>query len=176
MAQFTREPARIDGWHAPTRIRITLSNRVVLRQESDMRKRPLCPSRIFSVALAVFFGWLHFGHSGYAADLIGAWSTDVSACKKIFVKKGGRLSIAADSDLYGSGFIIEGNKIRGKMADCTIKSRKEDGALTHLVTTCAGDAVIGTVQFSLKIDDENRLTRIFPGVSELDRAYFRCPL
>jgi hypothetical protein len=46
------------------------------------------------------------------------------------------------------------------------------GALTHLITTCAGDAVIGSVQFSLKIDDENRIRRIFPSVSELTECIF----
>jgi hypothetical protein len=125
--------------------------------------------------LAVLIGWMFFGSSGNAADLNAAWATDAAACEKVFVKDGNAISFAQDSDFYGSGIIIEKNRIRVKMAVCSIKSRKEESAVINLSLVCAGDALIANMQFSLKIDDDNRITRIFPGTPELNTSYFRCP-
>ncbi len=132
-------------------------------------------SRTPIAMFAVFVGWMLFGSSGHAADLTAAWATDAAACKKVFVKDGNTISFAQDSDFYGSGIIIEKNRIRGKMAVCNIHSRKEDGPVMHLILVCAGDALITNIQFSLKIDDDNRITRIFPRTPELNTSYFRCP-
>ena len=111
-----------------------------------------------------------------AVDLNGAWANDPSVCKQVFEKKNKTISITRNSDNYGSGFIIEGNQIRGKIAKCTIKSRKEDGPLLQLIASCSTDVALSTVQFSLRIDDENKLTRGFPGIPEMALSYVRCPL
>jgi hypothetical protein len=111
-----------------------------------------------------------------AFDLDGAWANDVSICNKIFEKKNNTISMTRDSDMHGSGFIIAGNQIRGKVATCTIKSRKEDGSILQLVATCSTDVALSTVQFSLKIDNENQMTRVFPGIPEMAMPYVRCPL
>ena len=111
-----------------------------------------------------------------AVDLNGAWANNASVCNKIFEKKNKTISITRDSDMHGSGFIIDGDRIRGKVATCTVKSRKEDGAMLHLVTSCSTDVALSTVQISLKIDSENQMTRVFPGIPEMAMPYVRCPL
>jgi hypothetical protein len=126
------------------------------------------------VALAILIGWLLFSFAGHATDLTAAWATNAASCKDVFVKKGNKISFADNSDLYGSGLIIEKNRIRVKMAVCSIKSRKEEGAIMHLTLVCAGDALIANMQFSLKIDNDDKITRIFPGTPELNTTYFRC--
>ncbi len=55
-----------------------------------------------------------------------------------------------------------------------IKTQKQDGEVLHLLALCANDVIFGTVQFSLRIQDDNQITRFFPGVSELDTKYYRC--
>jgi hypothetical protein len=112
----------------------------------------------------------------HAADITGAWATDASACNKIFSKKGGTISLTRDADLYGSGFIIDGNRIRAKIASCRITSRKEDGATVHLVASCATDIMLSSVQFSMKVIDQNRIARTYPGIPELETPYERCAL
>jgi hypothetical protein len=111
-----------------------------------------------------------------AADLTGAWANDTSACAKVFHKTGSRIAFARNSDAHGSGFIIEGNRIRGKMATCTIKARKQDGQIVNLVTTCSTDIAVETIQFMLKVVDQDRITRLFPGMPELEASYERCSL
>ena len=112
---------------------------------------------------------------GNAADINGAWTTDVAACKKIFVNKGNRISLTSDADLYGSGFVVDGTMICGKIATCKITSLKEDGSTLHLNAACATDIMMSSNQFDLKMVDNNKLVRAFPGIPEMDTPYYRCP-
>ena len=114
--------------------------------------------------------------ASYAFDLAGAWTDTPNECKKIFKKNGkDELSIRSGSGIYGDAFIVRGNSIIGNAAKCTIKSRKVDGPVTHLVATCAaGNVALSTFQFSYRIKDENTIIRIFPGIEELNTAYGRC--
>ncbi|MBV9236530.1 MAG: hypothetical protein JOZ94_11915 [Xanthobacteraceae bacterium] len=111
-----------------------------------------------------------------AADITGAWATDVRVCDKIFQKKGNALTLTSRSDTLGGGFIIEGNEIRGKTANCKIKNKKEDGDSVYLLATCATDIMLSDVEMALKIIDKDRVARFFPGLPELETPYYyRCP-
>jgi hypothetical protein len=111
-----------------------------------------------------------------AIDLNGPWATDASVCNRVFEKKGGTFSFVRDSDQFGGGFIVEGNKIRGQLQTCTIKARKEDGKVIHFIAACADDIMASSVQFSARIIDDNTIARIFPGMGDdLDIKYSRCP-
>jgi hypothetical protein len=112
----------------------------------------------------------------WAADITGAWATDVRACDKIFRKKGNVLTLANRSDTLGSGFVIDGAEIRGKTANCKIKNRREDGDVVYLLAACASDIMLSDVQMALKIIDKDRVSRFFPGMPEVSSPdYFRCP-
>jgi hypothetical protein len=137
---------------------------------------PMTFPRLLLATIAVIIGWMFSGLASYAADLTGAWASDAKACDKIFVKSEGKIAIANDADIYGSGFIIEQNRIRGKIATCNIIARKQDGAVTNLVAKCATDIAFENVEFSLRLDDENKITRLYTGIPELSVSYFRCPL
>ena len=109
-----------------------------------------------------------------AADITGAWASDASNCNKIFVKRGNSVFLAEEADLYGSGFVVEGRKIRGRAATCDIKTMKEDGSTVHLLAACATDIMLSNVQFTLKAIDQDRLMRLFPGMPEIQMPYERC--
>jgi hypothetical protein len=114
----------------------------------------------------------------YAFDLSGAWTTDVSACAKIFAKnKQNELSITGGSGIYGDSFIVGKNSISSPAGTCTIKSRKDAGQVHHLVAVCAaGNVALSTFQFSFRVKDNNNIVRIFPGIEELNVGYGRCVL
>jgi hypothetical protein len=120
--------------------------------------------------------WVALSANAPAADLTGVWASDASNCNKMFVRKGSSVVFAKNSDIYGSGFIIEGRKIRGPTARCDIKTTKEDGAMVHLLAACATDVMLSNVQLSLRVIDENRVARVFPGVSDMEMSFERCSL
>ncbi len=110
-----------------------------------------------------------------AFDLNGAWASAADQCAKVFTRQGGRLGFAEMSDVYGGGFIIDGDQIIGKFARCRIKARKDDGMNVNLIAACATDIMLSSVQFSLKELDANSVARLFPGIEEMEIRYRRCP-
>ena len=126
-------------------------------------------SFLASAVSLLFVGYTH------AANINGAWTSDVSACAKIFENKNGRISMTRNSDFFGGGFIIEGRELRGKVGTCHVKTRKDDGPTVQSLAECSTDIAISTNQFSLRMDGDNKLTRFFAGMPEMEMTYFRCP-
>jgi hypothetical protein len=110
-----------------------------------------------------------------ALDLNGAWAGDAGQCAKVFVRQGGRLGFTEMSEVYGGGFIIEGDQIIGKFARCRIKARKDDGMNVNLIAACATDIMLSSVQFSVRELDANSIARLFPGMDDMEISYHRCP-
>jgi len=119
---------------------------------------------------------LAVGCPAYAFDLNGAWATDAAVCDKVFVKKDNKVSFAHNSAEFGGGFIIEGNRIHGQQQSCSIKSRKDDPSSIHMLAACATDIMMGNVQLSAKIVNDDTILRYFPGMSDdLAMRFARCP-
>ena len=76
-----------------------------------------------------------FSASAHAFDLNGAWTTNDLNCNKVFVKKDNRISMTRNSDVFGGGFIVEGDQMRGQAKTCKITSRKEEGGVLHLIAS-----------------------------------------
>jgi hypothetical protein len=132
--------------------------------------------RKFAAVSALSFSWIASVSTVNALELNGSWATASSACGKVFIKKDGAISFRQDSDQYGGGFILEGDRIRGQMQTCTITRRKEEGNVVHMVAKCADDIVTSNVQLSAKVIDDNTIARIFPGMPEFTLSYSRCPM
>ncbi|TYL86675.1 hypothetical protein FXB40_41520 [Bradyrhizobium rifense] len=120
--------------------------------------------------------WIALGIPASALEINGAWATSPSSCSQVFMKKDGAISFRQDSDQYGGGFILDGDRIRGQMQTCTINRRKEDGNVIHMIAKCADDIMTSNVQFSAKIIDGNTIARIFPGMPEFTLSYSRCAM
>src|SRR5579871_6193462 len=110
-----------------------------------------------------------------AFDLNGAWATNPEQCNKVFVRKADGVALSYHSDLYGSGFVIDGKKVIGKTARCTINSTKEDGTTVSFLASCATEIMFDNIQFSLKIVNDDTVSRIFPGIPGMAVTYSRCP-
>ena len=95
------------------------------------------------------FTFLIFVSRADATKLEGAWANDQKVCSKIFVKSRNRIIMSSKADFFGSDFIIDGDEIRGKLSTCHIKTRRQDGAITYLLTECATDIALSQNQFSI---------------------------
>lgn len=119
-------------------------------------------SSVFSVAEAQAF------------ELTGAWATHADLCSQVFTAKDGKVGYTELSELYGSGFIVDGDRIRGKAATCTIKSKKQEGDSLELSAACASSVMTQDVRFNLKVIDDNTVARSFPEISGMSINYSRC--
>jgi len=134
-------------------------------------------ARRLLAATAVMFGLgIMLPVQAHAIDLSGAWATDAGLCSRVFTQKGKPVAFAELSDLFGSGFIIEGDRIRGKNARCAIKSRKQEGDNLELSAACATTIMTSNVVFSLKVIDDNNISRSFPEIPGMTIKYTRCTL
>jgi hypothetical protein len=131
-----------------------------------------------NVALAALLAAVCIVLPGPAAafDLDGAWATDGDNCAKVFVRKGAQVTFTDMSDVYGGGFIVEGDQITGKFGKCRIKAKKDEGKAINLIAACASDIMLSSVQFSLKEVDANSVIRLFPGMDGMEIRYARCPM
>lgn len=111
----------------------------------------------------------------FAFDFNGAWASDADNCAKVFIRRGAQVAFTDMSDVYGGGFIIEGDQINGKFARCRIKAKKDEGATINLIAACASDIMLQNVQFSLREVDANTVIRMFPGIGDMEIKYARCP-
>jgi hypothetical protein len=134
-----------------------------------------CNYRNAALAALLAGPYLAMPRSAAAFDLNGAWASDADNCAKVFVRKGGQLTFADMSDVFGGGFIIEGDQITGKFARCRIKAKKDEGKVINLVAACASDIMLQNVQFSLREVDANTVIRMFPGMEGMEIRYARCP-
>jgi hypothetical protein len=117
-----------------------------------------------------------FSSNARAFELSGAWASQPELCGQVFTRKGNEVLFAEMSDLYGSGFVIDGKRIRGKAAQCTILSTKQDGSDIELAAACASTIMTQNVQFSLKVLDDNTISRAFSEVPGMTIKYSRCKL
>jgi hypothetical protein len=132
--------------------------------------------RLLAITLTLF-GWIMLlPVPAHAIELTGAWATQADLCNLVFTKKGNQVVFAELSDLYGSGFIVDGDRIRGKAAQCTITSRKQDGDSLELAAACATSIMNQDLHFSLKVIDANNLSRAFSEVPGMTLKYTRCAL
>jgi hypothetical protein len=111
-----------------------------------------------------------------AFEMTGAWASQADLCNKVFAKKGNQVVFAEFSDLFGFGFIVDGSRIRGKTVKCTIKSSKQEGDNLELSAACATSIMTSSVGFSLKVIDDNNLSRLFPEIPGMTLKYFRCSI
>lgn len=111
-----------------------------------------------------------------AFELTGAWASQTDLCQLVFTKKGNQVVFTELSDLFGSGFIVDGDRIRGRSTKCTIKSRKQVGDSLELSAACATSIMNSSVRFNLKIVDDNSLDRLFPEIAGMTLKYSRCSL
>ena len=135
--------------------------------------------RLLTLAMAapILTGLLLF-EEAHAVDLSGAWATSADQCSHVFIRKGraNQIGFTARSDHYGGGFIVEADRLRGKSTSCKIKNKKEDGQTVNIIAGCDSDIMLSNVQFSLKVLEPNKISRTFPGVSDVEINYYRCPI
>lgn len=134
----------------------------------ELRSLSVLASTLIVFALAI-------AEDASAFDLTGAWAGDAENCTKVFARKGSQITFTENSDVYGSGFIVDGDQITGKYARCRIKATRVDGSNINLIAACASDIMLSSVQLSAKEIDANTLLRLFPGMEGMEIKYYRCP-
>jgi hypothetical protein len=132
--------------------------------------------RFVHAAVACAGAMLLFIDSGQATDLNGVWASDPAVCNKVFVTKAGKISFRRDADLHGSGFIIDGQRIRGRVATCKLLRTKVEVPVVHMIASCATDVMLSNVQLTVRVLEPDKINRVFPGLEDMEMPFYRCPI
>lgn len=135
----------------------------------DLRRMPWTATVLFGLSVLP-------PAKAQAFELTGAWASQTDLCPLVFAKKGNQVVFTELSDLFGSGFIVDGSRIRGRATRCTIKSKKQEGDSLELSAACVTSIMTSSVRFNLKIIDDNNLLRSFPEIPGMTLKYSRCPI
>src|SRR5260370_10004234 len=117
----------------------------------------------FALAATTLTG-LIFLEEAYAVDLSGAWATNADQCSQVFIRKGRakQIGFTALSEQHGGGFIVEADRLRGKFANCKIKTGKEDAQTLNIIPECTTDIMLSNVQLRLKLLEPTKQARPLP--------------
>jgi len=135
---------------------------------------PMSTSHSCSLAVLAFLAAVSLCVPTRAADISGAWASDASVCSKVFIKNNNRISFAPDAELYGGGFLVEGNQATGTFQKCKIKSMKSDGATVHLIAACSDGVMVSDLQFTVKRVGDDQITVGSTGPVDMENSYVRC--
>lgn len=109
-----------------------------------------------------------------ALELVGAWVMEGSECDQMFVKKDSGLALVEDSELFGGGFVIEGDRLTSALANCQIKGRRQSGDELHVTALCTTRTITSSLHFALKVIDQNTILRFSPSIPGIETKYTRC--
>ncbi len=132
--------------------------------------------RLLTVAASLLGMAFLFPATARAFDLSGAWASQAELCGQVFSRKGSEIAFAELSELYGSGFIVDGDRVRGKTGQCTIRSRKQEGDRVEFKAACATTIMTQDLTFDLTFLDADNVSRAFPEVPGMTLKYSRCKL
>jgi hypothetical protein len=94
----------------------------------------------------------------------------------VFTKTNNKVTFTPDSELYGGGLIIEGDRVIGSFQKCTVKSLKRDGSTVHLIASCSTGVMVSDVQIMIKREGADQITLTPAGPVDSTSHYVRCPL
>jgi hypothetical protein len=123
------------------------------------------------VGILVAYAWFATGAGAQTTDMNGAWAQSADACAKVFVKSGNRISFARNAHRHGVAFILEDDRIRGRVATCRVAWRKDDPK--QFDAKCTAN-VFDAVNFTLRVIDDNTIGRIRQGAEP--QTFVRCSL
>jgi hypothetical protein len=104
----------------------------------------------------------------------GAWVTDMNTCSKVFTTKNGKVTFAKHLGDALPGIIIEGKRIHGATASCSVASSKQNGDATTFLLNCQSQIMFGTMTVTVRMKDPDTLVRIDPDFAEVETTYHRC--
>jgi hypothetical protein len=152
------------------------NSRLSLRSFPEEKRKMPGRSRLPTIAVLLLGLTVLQPIEARAFELTGAWASQTDLCPLVFTKKGNQVVFTELSDLFGSGFIVDGDRIRGRSTKCTIKSKKPVGDNLELLAACATSIMTSSVRFNLKVIDDNNLDRGFPEIARMTLKYSRCSL
>ena len=121
--------------------------------------------------------WLVFGSPASAttiSELQGAWIINSAECSEAFTKRNGRFAFKPNQRNADTSFIINGKRILGARATCTLASEKPTSDGFRAVLDCSTRMMVGALPISFRVPNANTIVKFDPDFPELETTFTRC--
>ncbi|MBZ6074710.1 hypothetical protein [Microvirga puerhi] len=108
------------------------------------------------------------------SELQGAWVINSATCSGAFAKKNGRIAFRPNPRFIDTSFIIDGKRIQGARATCTLGSEKQTPEGLKVILNCASRMMVGPLPVTLRVPDPNTIVKFDPDFPELETTFTRC--
>jgi hypothetical protein len=121
--------------------------------------------------------WFVFGSPVSAAtisEIQGAWIINSAECSDAFTKRNGRFAFKPNQRNADTSFIINGKRIQGARATCTLGSERQTSDGFRAVLDCSTRMMVGALPISFRVPNANTIVKFDPDFPELETTYTRC--
>ncbi|MFC7053335.1 hypothetical protein ACFQI3_11615 [Hansschlegelia quercus] len=112
--------------------------------------------------------------AGIQQQFQGSWVADSFECRDVFITKAGKTLFRSKHDNTLPGFVVEGSRIRGKTASCSLISIKQTSNGYVAALNCKSQIMFGAMSVSLRLKDQDTIERYDPSFPEMRETYHRC--
>jgi hypothetical protein len=108
------------------------------------------------------------------SELQGAWIINSAECSEAFTKRNGRFAFKPNQRNADTSFIINGKRILGARATCTLASEKPTSDGFRAVLDCSTRMMVGALPISFRVPNANTIVKFDPDFPELETTFTRC--
>jgi hypothetical protein len=113
-------------------------------------------------------------HAASLSELQGAWVINSAECSDVFTKRSGRFAFKPNKRNADTSFIINGNRIQGARAACSLGSEKPTSDGFRAVLDCSSRMMMGALPISFRVPNANTIVKFDPDFPDLETTYTRC--
>jgi hypothetical protein len=118
--------------------------------------------------------WAAPASAASISELQGAWIINSAECSDAFTKRNGRFAFKPNQRNADTSFIINGERIQGARATCTLGSERQTPDGFRAVLDCSTRMMVGALPISFRVPNANTIVKFDPDFPELETTYTRC--
>ncbi|EIM25359.1 hypothetical protein [Microvirga lotononidis] len=108
------------------------------------------------------------------SELQGAWVINSAQCSDVFTKRSGRFAFRPGKRNADTSFIINGSRIQGARATCTLASEKQTADGLKAVLDCSSRMMVGALPVTFRTPGPNTIVKFDPDFPDLTATFTRC--
>ncbi len=113
-------------------------------------------------------------HAASLSEIQGAWVINSAECSAVFTKRNGRFAFRPGQRNADTSFIINGNRIQGARATCTLGSERRTSDGFRAVLNCASRIMVGALPVTFRVPNPDMIVKFDPDFPEIETTFTRC--
>jgi len=110
------------------------------------------------------------------SGLVGAWATNLPDCKRLFQRRGGKITYRQPVDKFAQAAIIEPQAIYSPSSACQVKQASRSGDAVKISAVCRDSISYTSLTAQIKIKSDSEIVYSPTGDPILDTNWIKCPL